>query len=168
VVGEPGGVTVVDDFAHHPTAVKVTLEALRMRFGQRRMWALFEPAQQHEPAETCSSSSTPRSFDAADVIVLAPARRSRAHRPRTSASMSDRLMRDLRARGKEAFVWGTTNGSEPRQHDDRGSDRGEHRSERAARRTVVAVLSNGDFGGLHEKLIAKLAARFAPQLREDP
>ena len=43
VRGEKGGVTVLDDFAHHPTAVKVTLEALHAGYPGRRLWAIFEP-----------------------------------------------------------------------------------------------------------------------------
>jgi UDP-N-acetylmuramate: L-alanyl-gamma-D-glutamyl-meso-diaminopimelate ligase len=165
VIGEPGGVTVVDDFAHHPTAVKVTLEALRMRFGQRRMWALFEP-RSNTSRRNVFQQQYAESFDAADVVVLAPpvdlARIAEAER-----FDIDRLMRDLRARGKEAFVWGATNGSEP----DSKTIAEAIAASTAANvlpEDVVAVLSNGDFGGLHERLIAKLEARFAPPLREDP
>ena len=43
VRGEPGGITVIDDYAHHPTAVKATLEALSPFYGGRRLWAIFEP-----------------------------------------------------------------------------------------------------------------------------
>ena len=165
VIGDPGGVTIVDDFAHHPTAVKVTLEALRMRFGQRRMWALFEP-RSNTSRRNVFQQQYAESFDAADVVVLAPpvdlARIAESER-----FDIDRLMRDLRARGKEAFVWGTTNGTEP----DSKTIADAIASSTAANvlpEDVVAVLSNGDFGGLHEKLITKLAARFAPPLREDP
>ena len=45
-VGEAGGITVIDDFAHHPTAVRETLRALQSRFPGRRLWAVFEPRSQ--------------------------------------------------------------------------------------------------------------------------
>jgi UDP-N-acetylmuramate: L-alanyl-gamma-D-glutamyl-meso-diaminopimelate ligase len=45
-VGETGGITVIDDFAHHPTAVRETLRALQSRFPERRLWAVFEPRSQ--------------------------------------------------------------------------------------------------------------------------
>jgi UDP-N-acetylmuramate: L-alanyl-gamma-D-glutamyl-meso-diaminopimelate ligase len=165
VIGEPGGVTVVDDFAHHPTAVRVTLDALRLRFGRRRLWALFEPRSntsrrnvfQHEYA---------LAFDAADVVVLAPP----VDLERIAESERfdvDQLMRELRARGKEAFVWGRANGAEP----ESAAIADAIASSTAANvlpEDVVAVLSNGSFGGLHEKLVARLATRFAPALREDP
>ena len=41
--GEAGGVTVVDDFAHHPTAIRATIEAARTRWPRRRLWVAFEP-----------------------------------------------------------------------------------------------------------------------------
>ena len=43
VRGEPGGVLVIDDFAHHPTAVRETIEAIHERYPDRRLWAVFEP-----------------------------------------------------------------------------------------------------------------------------
>jgi UDP-N-acetylmuramate: L-alanyl-gamma-D-glutamyl-meso-diaminopimelate ligase len=46
VIGETGGITVIDDFAHHPTAVRETLRGLRTRFPQARLWAVFEPRSQ--------------------------------------------------------------------------------------------------------------------------
>jgi UDP-N-acetylmuramate: L-alanyl-gamma-D-glutamyl-meso-diaminopimelate ligase len=46
VVGETGGITVIDDFAHHPTAIRETLRAARSRFPGRRLWAIFEPRSQ--------------------------------------------------------------------------------------------------------------------------
>ena len=165
VIGEPGGVTIVDDFAHHPTAVKVTLDALRMRFGRRRLWAVFEP-RSNTSRKNVFQQQYAESFDAADVIVLAPPvdlDRIAEH----ERFDIDRLMRDLRARGKEAFVWGRTNGSEPESN----AIADAIASSTAANvlpEDVVAVLSNGEFGGVHEKLIVKLAARFAPALREDP
>src|SRR5205085_4661789 len=41
--GEPGGILVIDDFAHHPTAVRETIAAIRQRYPKRRLWAIFEP-----------------------------------------------------------------------------------------------------------------------------
>src|SRR6185312_1393896 len=71
LLGEPGGVRVYDDFAHHPTAVDETLRALRSRHPKGRLWAIFEPrsatacrnVHQHEYAAA---------FRAADRVVLAP------------------------------------------------------------------------------------------------
>jgi UDP-N-acetylmuramate: L-alanyl-gamma-D-glutamyl-meso-diaminopimelate ligase len=46
VVGETGGITVIDDFAHHPTAIRETLRGVRSRFPKERLWAIFEPRSQ--------------------------------------------------------------------------------------------------------------------------
>ncbi len=51
VRGIAGGVTVVDDFGHHPTAIRETLRALRLRHAQQRIWAVFEPRTQHHPPQ---------------------------------------------------------------------------------------------------------------------
>ena len=53
--GEIRGVTIIDDFGHHPTAMKETLLGLRKRFPHRRLWALFEPPQQHDPSRRLSA-----------------------------------------------------------------------------------------------------------------
>ncbi len=157
--------TVVDDFAHHPTAVRVTLEALRMRFGRRRLWAIFEP-RSNTSRRNVFQQQYAESFEAADVIVLSPP----VDLERIAEGERfdvDVLMRDLRARGKEAFVWGRTIGSEPVSNT-LADAIASGVAANVLPEDVVAVLSNGGFGGLHEKLIKRLDARFAPPLREEP
>jgi UDP-N-acetylmuramate: L-alanyl-gamma-D-glutamyl-meso-diaminopimelate ligase len=146
VIGEPGGVTVIDDFAHHPTAVRVTLDALRERFGTRRLWAVWEPRSatsrravfQHDYVEA---------FDRADqVIVAKPFDQERI--PVEDRFSSERLVQDLAERGVDALTL---------------ADPIEIAHTVAARvhpHDVVAILSNGGFGGMHKKLLELLAARF--------
>ncbi|MCB9676626.1 MAG: UDP-N-acetylmuramate:L-alanyl-gamma-D-glutamyl-meso-diaminopimelate ligase [Alphaproteobacteria bacterium] len=146
VIGEPGGVTVIDDFAHHPTAVKSTIQALRQRFGQRRLWIAWEPRSatsrrnvfQHAYAE---------SFDDADRVIIA--------RPFDTSSIpedqrfdSDRLVRDLADRGVDAMVL------------DDAEQIARTIAVAAHPRDVVAIFSNGAFGGLHTRLLGMLADRF--------
>ena len=69
-VGVGGGVTVLDDFAHHPTAVHETLSALRTGYPDRRIWAVFEPRS----ASSCRrvfQQDFARAFGAADEVVIA-------------------------------------------------------------------------------------------------
>jgi UDP-N-acetylmuramate: L-alanyl-gamma-D-glutamyl-meso-diaminopimelate ligase len=143
VIGEPRRVTVIDDFAHHPTAVKVTLEALRLRFGKRRMWAIFEP-RSATSRRAVFQDAYAEAFDAADVVVVAqPHDTSRI--PEAERFDAPRLVERLRARGIEAFSWPTVE---------------EIVAVTAANTQpwdVVAVLSNGGFGGLHQKLIQAIA-----------
>jgi len=146
VRGEAGGVTVIDDFAHHPTAVRETLEAARQRYGDRRIVAVFEPrsytAQRRE-----FQDAYVRAFDAAAEVVLAglfhPERYDAA-----SAMSPHEVVDALRAQGKGAayipqveeivryLVEGRLHGGE-----------------------VVMVMSNGGFGGIHGKLLEALEAR---------
>ncbi|MDP2308660.1 MAG: UDP-N-acetylmuramate:L-alanyl-gamma-D-glutamyl-meso-diaminopimelate ligase [Pseudomonadota bacterium] len=142
VIGEPRRITVLDDFAHHPTAVKVTLEALRLRYGKRRLWAIFEP-RSATSRRAVFQEAYAGAFDAADVVVIAhPHDQSRI--PEDERFDSARLVEKLRGRGLEAFHY-------------------EHVEEIVAVTAanalpwdVLAVLSNGGFGGLHAKLLAAL------------
>jgi UDP-N-acetylmuramate--alanine ligase len=69
-VGEAGGITVVDDYAHHPTEVRATLEAARQTFPRRRLVALFQP---HLFSRTAlHGDALGRALAAADVVVVAP------------------------------------------------------------------------------------------------
>ena len=143
VIGEPRRITVLDDFAHHPTAVKVTLEALRLRFGKRRMWAIFEP-RSATSRRAVFQEAYADAFGAADVVVIAhPHDQSRIAEDERFDSV--RLVEKLRARGIEAFTYETVEeivavvGANALPWD------------------VVAVLSNGGFGGMHGKLLKALA-----------
>jgi UDP-N-acetylmuramate: L-alanyl-gamma-D-glutamyl-meso-diaminopimelate ligase len=141
LLGAPCGVFVYDDFAHHPTAVDETLRALRLRHPDGRLWAVFEPRS----ATACRSlhqRAYVRAFDAADHVLLAPLGRSNV--PDGERLDVTRLAQDLGRRGEsmadvEAIVMRV--------------------AERAAAGDCVAVLSNGTFGGIHEKLLAALGGR---------
>ena len=156
IIGEPGGITVLDDFAHHPTAVRVTLDALRTRFGQRRLWAVFEP-RSNTSRRAVFQQEYPGAFDQADLIVIAP--------PVDLARIADderfdgeRLVRDLRARGREAFLAPLPPGVEPSAPAIADAITALI-SANAIPEDVIAILSNGGFGGLHKKLLAALEAR---------
>ena len=144
--GDPGGVTIVDDFAHHPTAVKVTLDALRMRFGQRRLWTVFEPRTNTSKRKLFQEAYT-QVFGASDrVIIASPGDQSRIDDENRMSSA--KLAADLRAEGIEAFHMDSV--------DEIVATLGANTMEA----DVVAILSNGGFGGIHEKLLERLAERF--------
>jgi len=141
VVGEVRGVTVYDDFAHHPTAVEETLKALRRSIGSRRMWAIFEPRS----ASSCRrvfQDDFARAFAGADEVVLASIFRSSL--PPEERLSEAQLVADLHARGVaarhlpavDAIVDAVTR--EARDGD------------------VIVVMSNGGFGGIHGKLLDAL------------
>jgi UDP-N-acetylmuramate: L-alanyl-gamma-D-glutamyl-meso-diaminopimelate ligase len=146
VVGTPGGIAVVDDFAHHPTAVKVTLEALRLRFGGRRLWAIFEPRSASSRRRIFQDAYA-QAFDVADRVILAQPY------DQSQIEAEDRLdapalAAALRARGVEADYL------------DEVDDIVATVAANAMENDVVAVLSNGGFGGIHAKLTAALETRF--------
>jgi UDP-N-acetylmuramate: L-alanyl-gamma-D-glutamyl-meso-diaminopimelate ligase len=148
IIGEPRAITVIDDFAHHPTAVRVTLEALRMRFGGRRLWAIFEP-RSATSRRAVFQEAYAEAFDAADVVVVAaPHDQSRiASEERFD---SQRLVGRIRARGREAFTFDTP------------AEIVDVVSANALPHDVVAILSNGGFGGLHGNLVRALSAPAQP------
>ncbi len=141
VVGDVRGITVYDDFAHHPTAVDETLKALRRSATARRIWAIFEPRS----ASSCRrvfQADFARAFTGADEVVLASSfRSSLAPEERLSEAM---LVDDLRASGVAARHLPTVDAivdavaKEAREGD------------------VIVVMSNGGFGGIHGKLLSAL------------
>jgi UDP-N-acetylmuramate: L-alanyl-gamma-D-glutamyl-meso-diaminopimelate ligase len=143
VVGVADGVTVLDDFAHHPTAVHETLSALRMGYPDRRMWAVFEPRS----ASSCRrvfQDDFARAFGAADEVILAPVFRSTL--PEAERLDTGQLVEQLRARGQRARGVGDND-------DIIRTIVQEHRSG-----DVVVLMSNGGFGGIHRKLLRALGA----------
>jgi UDP-N-acetylmuramate: L-alanyl-gamma-D-glutamyl-meso-diaminopimelate ligase len=145
VRGNAGGVLVVDDFAHHPTAVRATLGATRDRYRGKSIWAVFEP-RTNTSRRSVFQEEYARSFDDADhVIIAAVDHPERA--PEGRRLSPERMVADLQARGKDA-------GYVPRV-----PDIVERVARDARRGDVVLVMSNGAFGGIHERLLAALSAR---------
>lgn len=155
VLGSPNSITVIDDFAHHPTAINLTLEGLKMRFGDRRLWAIFEPRSATSRRNTFQQQFA-ESFDHADIVVIAPAF-NQSGIPKEERLDVQQLVSDLRARGKEAFYWGSTPEGK---HDWSAVDSATAISRSISVNTqpedIVAVLSNGGFGGLHKRLLEQL------------
>jgi UDP-N-acetylmuramate: L-alanyl-gamma-D-glutamyl-meso-diaminopimelate ligase len=157
VIGEPGTVTVIDDFAHHPTAVEVTLQALRQRFGGRRLWAIFEPRSNTSRRKVFQEAYA-SSFGAADVVVIAPPP---DMGPIAAEERFDaqQLVAGVRAHGRECFLWGL--GPEGALPPEAAADSiAAQVAANVLPEDVVAVLSNGGFGGLHKKLLMRIGARF--------
>jgi UDP-N-acetylmuramate: L-alanyl-gamma-D-glutamyl-meso-diaminopimelate ligase len=142
VVGQARGVTVYDDFAHHPTAVDETLRALRVSSPGRRLWAVFEPRS----ASSCRrvfQEDFARAFAGADEVVIASIFRSSL--PPEERLSEAQLVTDLGARGVHA-----------RHLPDVDTIVGAV-SREARDGDLVVIMSNGGFGGIHRKLLAALA-----------
>jgi len=142
VKAEVYGITLIDDFAHHPTAIAQTLKAVRTRYAGRRIWAVLEPRSntlrrkvfQHELAE---------SLAVADHVVLADVFKSEAI-PENERLDPAGVVADLNSKGKPAQLLRDADAIvEAVAPELRNGD-------------VVVILSNGGFGGIYEKLPAKL------------
>jgi UDP-N-acetylmuramate: L-alanyl-gamma-D-glutamyl-meso-diaminopimelate ligase len=145
VRGEVGGITVIDDFAHHPTAVRETIDATHQRYGDRPIVAVFEPrsytAQRREFQE-----SYIRAFAAAQQVILAGLFHPERYTAET-ALHPDEMVGALRAQGKEAAYIPVVD------------DIVRQLSASLQGDEVVLIMSNGGFGGIHQKLLDALKAR---------
>lgn len=142
LIGEPRGIRVYDDFAHHPTAVEETLRALRAKHPQGQLLAVFEPRS----ATACRSlhqQRYKRAFGAADRVVLAPLGRHNIA-PDEQLDLGDIA---------QAIAAGGTPVHTPSSIDEIVHVVVAH----AHPGDTVALLSNGAFGGLHSKLLKELA-----------
>jgi len=142
-VGVERGVTVLDDFAHHPTAVRETLAALRTGYPDRRIWAVFEPRS----ASSCRrvfQDDFARAFEAADRIVIAGVFRSSL--PESERLSPDVLVDDLHRNGQHARYI-------PEVDEIVKTIVAEHHDG-----DVVVLMSNGGFGGIHRQLLQALAS----------
>jgi UDP-N-acetylmuramate: L-alanyl-gamma-D-glutamyl-meso-diaminopimelate ligase len=145
VRGIAGGVTVIDDFGHHPTAIRETLRALRIKYVTQKLWAIFEP-RTNTTRRNVFQTELADAFADADVVIIAQVARLELLVPEERLN-PEKLIDDLKAAGKtasylpdvEAIVNQVGKGAE-------GGD-------------VVVVFSNGGFGGIHGKLLERLGRR---------
>jgi len=143
--GKARGVSVYDDFAHHPTAILETLSAVRASHPDRRVWAVFEPRS----ATSCRrifQDDFARAFSesGADEVVIADVFRSTL--PADERLSVEELIRDVRKSGRQA------------RHIPAVDDIVKTISAEAREGDLVVIMSNGGFGGIHDKLLAALAA----------
>ncbi len=140
------GATVIDDFGHHPTAIRVTIGATRQKYPGRRVIACFEP-RSNTTARSIFQGEFAAAFEEADVVVLGcvfrPERFSDAERLNT-----EQLANDLRAMGKQAYAVPAEASSQK----DWGRLVREYLDVHIADNDVVLLLSNGDFGQLRQLL----------------
>jgi UDP-N-acetylmuramate: L-alanyl-gamma-D-glutamyl-meso-diaminopimelate ligase len=146
VRGVVGEVTVIDDFAHHPTAIRETLAGLRGKYHGRRLWAIFEPRSATSRRATFQQEFI-EAFAAADRVVIA-ALFNPDGIPADVRLSPERLAQDIGRRwAKEAVYLPEVETIV------------DHIAREAHASDVVVIMSNGGFGGIHEKLLAALRQR---------
>jgi UDP-N-acetylmuramate: L-alanyl-gamma-D-glutamyl-meso-diaminopimelate ligase len=142
VRGEVRGITVIDDFGHHPTAIREALRGLRYQYPRRRLWALFEP-RSNTTRRAVFQHELPAALGEADGVILAQVARMDQLPPGERLD-PEQVVADIAAAGKPAFY-------EP------DVDAIIARLQPLAREgDVIVILSNGGFGGIHERLLKEL------------
>ncbi len=142
VKAQVNGITIIDDFAHHPTAIAGTLKALRARYAGSRLWAILEP-RSNTLRRRVLQSDLARSLAGADEVIVANVFRSEAV-PENERLELPALAAEIQQNGRSARLLADADAivaaiaPELRSGD------------------VVAILSNGGFGGIYEKLPARL------------
>jgi UDP-N-acetylmuramate: L-alanyl-gamma-D-glutamyl-meso-diaminopimelate ligase len=143
VRGVAGGVTVIDDFGHHPTAIRVTMDALRLKFPREKIWAIFEP-RTNTTRRNVFQNEMVSAFAKANSIVVSQVARLDQLAP-SERMDPEKLMSDLKASGKDAAYLPDADAIVA------------HVAKNAVGGDVVVVFSNGGFGGIHGKLLDQLA-----------
>ncbi len=144
VRGKARGVTVIDDFGHHPTAIRETLSALRYRYPGHRLWAIFEP-RSNTTRRAIFQQELPEALQLADGVFIAEIA-ALEQIPVEERLHPEAVVRAIEAAGRVAFYEKDAAAILEKivpllQPDD-----------------VVTIFSNGGFDGIHEKLLARLGA----------
>ena len=145
VRGIAGGVTVVDDFGHHPTAIRETLKALRIKYPTQKLWAVFEPRSQ-STRRNVFQNDFPTAFGCADAVIIAEVAFANVLSVEERLDTA-KLMADLRATGKCAEFLPDVDTIV------------RHLAQNALGGDVICVFTNGGFGNIHTKLLERLGKR---------
>jgi UDP-N-acetylmuramate: L-alanyl-gamma-D-glutamyl-meso-diaminopimelate ligase len=147
VKGEVANILVVDDFAHHPTAIRATIDAARLRWPNRRLWAILEP-RSNSMRRRVFQDALPQALALGDRVILGGVHR--------AGLLSDEQRLDpetiveaVRALGKDARVIAIADGI------------AEFLAKQARPGDLLLVMSNGNFDGLCEKLLKRLGGAAA-------
>jgi len=145
VRGIAGGVTVIDDFGHHPTAIRETLRALKLKYPSDKLWAIFEP-RSNTTRRNVFQKELADSFADAHGVVVAQVARLELLKPEERLS-PEHLMADLKTAGKDAAYLPDAEAIVA------------HLATKVQGGDIVCVFSNGGFGGIHQKLLDRLGRR---------
>ena len=143
VKGEIGGVLIVDDFAHHPTAVKATIEAARGRWPLRRIWAILEP-RSNSMRRKVFQEALPKALALGDRVILGGVFRAQ-QLGEDNRMDPEAVAATVRALGKDARVIPTADAI------------AETAVTEAEPGDLLLIMSNGSFDGLCEKLVRRLS-----------
>lgn len=143
IIGRPNDITIIEDFAHHPTAVRQTIETIQRRYPNARVHSVFEPRSatsrrnvfQNEYAEALGVAHAvflPQPFNQASI-------------PEGQRFSSEKLLADLQGKGVDAHLCADVDAIVA------------ELKRRAGPGDVILIMSNGGFGGIYDKLLKQLA-----------
>ncbi len=140
--GEKNGVKVIDDFGHHPTAIRETLAGLKQRYNGARVWAVFEP-RSNTTRRAVFQTALPEAFAQADGTFIAQVAKLEQI-PEAERLHPEKVVADIAAAGKPAY------------YEETATTIVERLVPMTAPGDVIVVFSNGGFDGIHDKLLAAL------------
>ena len=140
VRGVERGVTVIDDFAHHPTAVEETLKALKTKYDGGRLIAVFEPRSWSSRLAVFQEKYE-KAFAYADYVIIAGVYNTSKVSELGKVLDVDELVEDIKLQGKPAMSFPDADAIV------------EHLAPELKDGDVVAIMSNGGFGGIHDKIL---------------
>jgi len=140
--GEAGGVKVIDDFGHHPTAIAQTLQALHHRFRGQRLWAVFEP-RSNTTRRAVFQQQLPEALKMADGVFI------------SQVARLEQIPEDQRLK-PEQVVTAIVNAGRPAFYEQNANAIVDRIISMLRPKDVVVVFSNGGFDNIHEKLLMRL------------
>ncbi|MBK1854976.1 UDP-N-acetylmuramate:L-alanyl-gamma-D-glutamyl-meso-diaminopimelate ligase [Verrucomicrobiaceae bacterium 5K15] len=143
VRGIAGGVRVIDDFAHHPTAIGLAVDSLRQQYSDSRLWVIFEP-RSNTTRRNIFQNELASSLSKADFAIV-PAVPDPEKVPEADRLNPVKLVADVQSSGTECWYCETV------------TDIVALVGDKAQSGDTVAVLSNGGFEGIHQKLLDRLS-----------
>jgi len=153
LVGEVRSVKVIDDFAHHPTAIRETILAMRLRYPNSRIWSIFEP-RSNTSRRNIFQKEFVDALSLSDRIIIAPVFKKETI-PAGERLDTDLIARELNKRGRFAFAISNVDYIiefvlRSIAHDD-----------------VLLIMSNGSFDDIHNKFLSALNMRRVSKNQDD-
>jgi UDP-N-acetylmuramate: L-alanyl-gamma-D-glutamyl-meso-diaminopimelate ligase len=145
ILGEPNGVLVIEDFAHHPTAVRETIRGIQQKYPGRKLFSVFEPRSATSRRKVFQKDYVD-AFVSSDNILIAQAF-DQSKISEGDRFSTDELVMDLKQSGKKADSFADV------------SLIVDYLKKEAQKGDVVLLMSNGGFGGIYQKLLDALAAK---------
>jgi len=140
--GIANDVIVIDDFAHHPTAIEETIKAVKRKYSKRKLWAIFEP-RTNSTRRNIFEKELGISFSHADEIIIAPVFRPEALKDDERLNVEN-VLKKIKETGKHAYSLPSVTAIIDKISRD------------ARRGDVILIMSNGGFENIHERLLTAL------------